>query len=212
MLCYIVYNIIMMIIIEVPIMIINILSPLHSSEPRLLPPVLLPPGPVDHPSLRRRAEVPEGLRRPPGPALRSEPPPLPPYEPLLSRTHSLEPSSLSSPLTEAWFLFLTTSRWFALRLDGMCSIFVTITTFGCLLLRNREDSSTSLTVSGLLLCQTKEVMCVCVRAGRRLGGPGADLLRHPDGDVPVGSEAERRGGEHGELELHMYISEVRADV
>ncbi|XP_068446641.1 ATP-binding cassette sub-family C member 4-like isoform X2 [Clinocottus analis] len=40
----------------------------------------------------------------------------------------------------AWFLYLTTSRWFALRLDGMCSIFVTITTFGCLLLRNQLDA------------------------------------------------------------------------
>ncbi|KAL6100875.1 abcc4 [Pungitius sinensis] len=36
----------------------------------------------------------------------------------------------------AWFLFLATSRWFAVRLDGICSIFVTITTFGCLYLRD----------------------------------------------------------------------------
>ncbi|KAF3706362.1 Multidrug resistance-associated protein 4 [Channa argus] len=42
--------------------------------------------------------------------------------------------------SEAWFLFLTTSRWFAVRLDGICSIFVTITTFGCLLLRNQLDA------------------------------------------------------------------------
>uniref|UniRef100_A0A3Q0SPS2 ATP-binding cassette, sub-family C (CFTR/MRP), member 4 n=1 Tax=Amphilophus citrinellus TaxID=61819 RepID=A0A3Q0SPS2_AMPCI len=42
--------------------------------------------------------------------------------------------------SEAWFLFLTTSRWFALRLDGVCSIFVTITTFGCLLLRDQLDA------------------------------------------------------------------------
>ncbi|XP_077405833.1 ATP-binding cassette sub-family C member 4 isoform X1 [Vanacampus margaritifer] len=40
----------------------------------------------------------------------------------------------------AWFLFLTTSRWFAVRLDGMCSIFVIITTFGCLLLRDQLDA------------------------------------------------------------------------
>ncbi|XP_054480100.1 ATP-binding cassette sub-family C member 4-like [Anoplopoma fimbria] len=40
----------------------------------------------------------------------------------------------------AWFLFLTTSRWFAVRLDGMCSIFVTVTTFGCLLLRDQLDA------------------------------------------------------------------------
>uniref|UniRef100_A0A3B4ZGW4 Multidrug resistance-associated protein 4-like n=1 Tax=Stegastes partitus TaxID=144197 RepID=A0A3B4ZGW4_9TELE len=37
--------------------------------------------------------------------------------------------------SEAWFLFLTTSRWFAVRLDGICSVFVTITAFGCLYLR-----------------------------------------------------------------------------
>ncbi|KAM4609455.1 ATP-binding cassette sub-family C member 4-like [Polymixia lowei] len=42
--------------------------------------------------------------------------------------------------TEAWFLFLTTSRWFAVRLDGICSIFVTITAFGCLYLRNDMES------------------------------------------------------------------------
>ncbi|XP_024119607.1 multidrug resistance-associated protein 4 [Oryzias melastigma] len=40
----------------------------------------------------------------------------------------------------AWFLFLTTSRWFAVRLDGICAIFITITTFGCLLLRNQLDA------------------------------------------------------------------------
>ncbi|XP_039649399.1 multidrug resistance-associated protein 4-like isoform X1 [Perca fluviatilis] len=38
--------------------------------------------------------------------------------------------------SEAWFLFLMTSRWFALNLDSICSIFVTITTFGCILLRD----------------------------------------------------------------------------
>ncbi|TKS67158.1 Multidrug resistance-associated protein 4 [Collichthys lucidus] len=37
--------------------------------------------------------------------------------------------------SEAWFLFLTTSRWFAVRLDGICSVFVSITAFGCLYLR-----------------------------------------------------------------------------
>lgn len=41
--------------------------------------------------------------------------------------------------TAAWFLFLTTSRWFAVRLDGICAIFVTVTTFGCLLLRDRKE-------------------------------------------------------------------------
>lgn len=42
--------------------------------------------------------------------------------------------------SEACFLFLTTSRWFAVRLDGMCSIFVTITTFGCLFLRHSLEA------------------------------------------------------------------------
>ncbi|KAJ0062303.1 hypothetical protein NL108_007506, partial [Boleophthalmus pectinirostris] len=40
----------------------------------------------------------------------------------------------------SWFLFLTTSRWFAVRLDGLCAIFVTATTFGCLLLGDRLDA------------------------------------------------------------------------
>ncbi|KAM9388323.1 ATP-binding cassette sub-family C member 4 [Phaethornis superciliosus] len=36
--------------------------------------------------------------------------------------------------SEAWFLFLTTSRWFAVRLDAICAIFVIVVTFGSLLL------------------------------------------------------------------------------
>lgn len=42
--------------------------------------------------------------------------------------------------SEAWFLFLATSRWFAVRLDGMCSVFVTITAFGCLLLKDSMNA------------------------------------------------------------------------
>ena len=45
---------------------------------------------------------------------------------------------LTGPLvssSEAWFLFLTTSRWFAVRLDGICSAFIAVTAFGCLYLR-----------------------------------------------------------------------------
>ncbi|XP_036946537.1 multidrug resistance-associated protein 4-like isoform X2 [Acanthopagrus latus] len=38
--------------------------------------------------------------------------------------------------SEAWFLFLMTSRWFALRLDSICSLFITMATFGCILLRD----------------------------------------------------------------------------
>ncbi|XP_043846485.1 ATP-binding cassette sub-family C member 4 [Dromiciops gliroides] len=36
--------------------------------------------------------------------------------------------------SEAWFLFLTTSRWFAVRLDAICAIFVIVTAFGSLML------------------------------------------------------------------------------
>lgn len=55
-----------------------------------------------------------------------------------------------APETAAWFLFLTTSRWFAIRLDGMCSIFVTITTFGCLLLRDRKEVFDHITARGIV--------------------------------------------------------------
>uniref|UniRef100_A0A4W5MR90 Cystic fibrosis transmembrane conductance regulator n=1 Tax=Hucho hucho TaxID=62062 RepID=A0A4W5MR90_9TELE len=41
---------------------------------------------------------------------------------------------------ESWFLFLVTSRWFAVRLDGICAVFVTITAFGCLLLRDQVEA------------------------------------------------------------------------
>uniref|UniRef100_A0A5F8HI53 Multidrug resistance-associated protein 4 n=1 Tax=Monodelphis domestica TaxID=13616 RepID=A0A5F8HI53_MONDO len=36
--------------------------------------------------------------------------------------------------SEAWFLFLTTSRWFAVRLDAICAIFVIVIAFGSLIL------------------------------------------------------------------------------
>ncbi|XP_061082797.1 multidrug resistance-associated protein 4 [Conger conger] len=50
--------------------------------------------------------------------------------------------------SEAWFLFLTSSRWLAVRLDAICAIFVTITSFGCLLLRNdMEAGSVGLALS-----------------------------------------------------------------
>ncbi|XP_060888303.1 ATP-binding cassette sub-family C member 4-like [Labrus mixtus] len=42
--------------------------------------------------------------------------------------------------SEAWFLFLMTSRWFALRLDSICSIFITFASFGCILLRDGLDA------------------------------------------------------------------------
>ncbi|XP_028627445.1 multidrug resistance-associated protein 4 [Grammomys surdaster] len=42
--------------------------------------------------------------------------------------------------SEAWFLFLTTSRWFALRLDAICAIFVIIVAFGSLILAKTLDA------------------------------------------------------------------------
>ncbi|XP_051568184.1 ATP-binding cassette sub-family C member 4-like [Myxocyprinus asiaticus] len=56
--------------------------------------------------------------------------------------------------SEAWFLFLTTSRWLAVRLDGMCSIFVTITAFGCLLLKDSMEAG----AVGLALCYAVTLM------------------------------------------------------
>lgn len=35
---------------------------------------------------------------------------------------------------EAWFLFLTTSRWLAVRLDAICALFVIAIAFGSLIL------------------------------------------------------------------------------
>uniref|UniRef100_A0A668ANY5 Multidrug resistance-associated protein 4 n=1 Tax=Myripristis murdjan TaxID=586833 RepID=A0A668ANY5_9TELE len=49
--------------------------------------------------------------------------------------------------TAAWFLFLTTSRWFAVRLDGICSVFVTIIAFGCLYLRDGTSGAVGLALS-----------------------------------------------------------------
>ncbi|XP_029460595.1 multidrug resistance-associated protein 4 [Rhinatrema bivittatum] len=42
--------------------------------------------------------------------------------------------------SESWFLFLTTSRWFAVRLDAICAIFVVVLAFGALFLANRLDA------------------------------------------------------------------------
>ncbi|KAM7177934.1 ATP-binding cassette sub-family C member 4 isoform 3-T3 [Macrochelys suwanniensis] len=42
--------------------------------------------------------------------------------------------------SEAWFLFLTTSRWFAVRLDAICAIFVLAIAFGSLLLAKTLDA------------------------------------------------------------------------
>ncbi|XP_054557204.1 ATP-binding cassette sub-family C member 4 isoform X2 [Talpa occidentalis] len=42
--------------------------------------------------------------------------------------------------SEAWFLFLTTSRWFAVRLDAICAIFVIVVAFGSLILVKTLDA------------------------------------------------------------------------
>ncbi|XP_023582462.1 ATP-binding cassette sub-family C member 4 isoform X3 [Trichechus manatus latirostris] len=42
--------------------------------------------------------------------------------------------------SEAWFLFLTTSRWFAVRLDAICAIFVISVAFGSLILAKTLDA------------------------------------------------------------------------
>uniref|UniRef100_A0A8D0H493 Multidrug resistance-associated protein 4 n=1 Tax=Sphenodon punctatus TaxID=8508 RepID=A0A8D0H493_SPHPU len=42
--------------------------------------------------------------------------------------------------SEAWFLFLTTSRWFAVRLDAICAVFVIVVAFGSLLLAKTLDA------------------------------------------------------------------------
>uniref|UniRef100_A0A8C3AM35 Multidrug resistance-associated protein 4 n=1 Tax=Cyclopterus lumpus TaxID=8103 RepID=A0A8C3AM35_CYCLU len=38
--------------------------------------------------------------------------------------------------SEAWFLFLMTSRWFALHLDSICAVLIAMSIFGCILLRD----------------------------------------------------------------------------
>uniref|UniRef100_A0AAA9SF74 Multidrug resistance-associated protein 4 n=1 Tax=Bos taurus TaxID=9913 RepID=A0AAA9SF74_BOVIN len=42
--------------------------------------------------------------------------------------------------SEAWFLFLTTSRWFAVRLDAICAVFVIVVAFGSLILAKTLDA------------------------------------------------------------------------
>ncbi|KAM4699820.1 ATP-binding cassette sub-family C member 4 [Discoglossus pictus] len=42
--------------------------------------------------------------------------------------------------SEAWFLFLTTSRWLAVRLDAICALFVIAIAFGSLILAKNLDA------------------------------------------------------------------------
>ncbi|XP_072433975.1 ATP-binding cassette sub-family C member 4 isoform X2 [Chiloscyllium punctatum] len=40
----------------------------------------------------------------------------------------------------AWFLFLSTSRWLAVRLDILCAVFVSIVAFGSIIIANKLDA------------------------------------------------------------------------
>ncbi|XP_072332338.1 ATP-binding cassette sub-family C member 4 isoform X2 [Scyliorhinus torazame] len=42
--------------------------------------------------------------------------------------------------SETWFLFLSTSRWLAVRLDALCAIFVSAVAFGCIIIANQLDA------------------------------------------------------------------------
>ena len=42
--------------------------------------------------------------------------------------------------SETWYLLLCTTRWFAMRLDLLCAIFVIILTFACMLLRDGKKT------------------------------------------------------------------------
>ena len=40
--------------------------------------------------------------------------------------------------SEAWFLFLATSRWLAVRLDWLCAAFITVVTFCAVIVSDCE--------------------------------------------------------------------------
>ncbi|XP_078077780.1 ATP-binding cassette sub-family C member 4 isoform X2 [Mustelus asterias] len=42
--------------------------------------------------------------------------------------------------SETWFLFLSTSRWLAVRLDALCAIFVSAVAFGSIIIANQLDA------------------------------------------------------------------------
>ncbi|XP_041055069.1 multidrug resistance-associated protein 4 isoform X2 [Carcharodon carcharias] len=42
--------------------------------------------------------------------------------------------------SETWFLFLSTSRWLAVRLDALCAVFVTAVAFGSIIMANHLDA------------------------------------------------------------------------
>ncbi|XP_053732526.1 ATP-binding cassette sub-family C member 4-like isoform X2 [Synchiropus splendidus] len=95
--------------------------------------------------------------------------------------------------SEAWFLFLTTSRWLAVRLDGICSVFVAITAFGCITLRDGLDPggvglalSYALTLTGMFqwsVRQSAEIENMMTSVERVL--EYADLEREPPWETDV---------------------------
>ncbi|KAM9804854.1 LOW QUALITY PROTEIN: ATP-binding cassette sub-family C member 4-like [Neosynchiropus ocellatus] len=95
--------------------------------------------------------------------------------------------------SEAWFLFLTTSRWLAVRLDGICSVFVAITAFGCITLRDGLDAggvglalSYALTLTGMFqwsVRQSAEIENMMTSVERVL--EYADLEREPPWETAV---------------------------
>lgn len=132
--------------------------------------------------------------------LHSRKPPLPPVASHSAGVELADGCFFWSRLrAEAWFLFLTTSRWFALRLDAICSVFVTVTTFGCLILRDRKHIAPPQPFSSCSHVWSLTLKCVLVRVGGGSRWLGSVLRHHPDGNVPVGCEAKHRGGEHGEF-------------
>lgn len=62
--------------------------------------------------------------------------------------------------SEAWFLFLMTSRWFALRLDAICAVFVSFTAFGCILLRDGEKHHANIFSQDLFFFTHRIYVCV----------------------------------------------------
>lgn len=163
----------------------------HSSKSGLLPLVFVTAGLVDHPSISGRGQVPEHLWWLSRSAFTSETLDFIDMEPGISAG-----PLICFPSTGAWFLFLTTSRWFAVRLDGICSVFVTVTTFACLLLRDRKDDLSRFRGKGRLL--QLNFSCFC-RAGCWSCRVGFDLRRLADGNVPVGCTTECRSRKLGKF-------------